>query len=517
LDFSAQLVGKQSLRRLVMWAIAAGVLVPALVVGPFLAAESFRNDENARIHTQLQQYGSTLGPALAQPLWLADQTTAAQLVEAVLSNPDVVRIEVEDQTLGHFLNQSKSFDDDNSLVRQTFPILKDATQIGTLSVTMTKQHVRAHLLRQIANLTLAIALQVALTLAILFWVFERRLIRPVKDLLDALRHMARGDLSTPVPQPVRRDELGTLALGLDQLRQQMADSWGQIQTLNGNLERRVQERTQALQNALDQLQAAQNEVERSERMAALGAMVAGISHELNTPIGNSLTVASTLSDLSADFRQHSQTGLTRKALQDFVDANAEASGMLMRNLHRAAELIASFKQVAVDRTLAQRRAFMLDEVLQETLTTLVAVLRRKGHTIKAQLEPQIQMDSFPGQLGQVLTNLVHNADLHGLEGRTDGHIQVAARRLSDTEVEIRVSDNGKGIPPDHQRRVFDPFFTTKMGRGGTGLGLHIVHNLVENVLGGQIRVESTPGEGATFVVTLPCHAPQHGASNQDAH
>lgn len=510
MNFSARLTaGKHSLRRVVMLAIAAGVVVPAAVVGPFIAIESFRSDENARIHAQMEQYGSTLGSALAQPLWLADRDAAALLVETVLTNPDVVRIQVEDASLGTFIVQGKEALNDDTLVHQSFPIFKERAPIGTLSVTMTTRHVRAHLLDQILKLTLAIGLQMALTLAILFLVFERRLIRPVKNLLQALRTMALGNLDTPVPTPAHGDELGALASGLDHLRQKMAHTLAQVTSLNAELETRVRERTQALQDALDQLQTAQSEVERSDRMAALGAMVAGISHELNTPIGNSLTVASTLSDISVQFRARTQTGITRKDLNEFVQANTEASDMLVRNLHRAAQLIASFKQVAVDRTLAQRREFVLDAVMQEILTTLVAVMRRKGHVIEAQLEPNILMDSYPGQLGQVLTNLVHNADLHGLEDHDDGKIGVHARRVSATEVEIRVSDNGKGIAPEHLRRVFDPFFTTKMGRGGTGLGLHIVHNLVRDALGGTIRAESAPGEGATFVVTVPCHAPQH--------
>ena len=500
--------GKKSLRRVVMVAIAAGVTLPALVVGPFIALDSFRSDENARIHSLMQQYGSTLGAALVQPIWLADPVSAQPMVQAVLTNPDVVAVEVEDVLLGEFIAMNKPQDASDTLVQQKFPIVKDNAPIGTLSVTMTTRHVRAHMLEQIAKTGAAIGLQIVLTLAILFLVFERRFIRPVQTMLEALRNMARGELSVRVPSTGHDDELGTLASGLDDMRGKLARTLGEITTLNTELEQRVDKRTRDLQSAMQRLKSAQTEIERSERMAALGAMVAGISHELNTPIGNSLTVASTLVDLSAEFQSCTENHLTRKALRDYTQATTEAASMLMRNLERAAQLIGSFKQVAVDRTAAHRRSFLLDTALNEILTTLMAVLRRKGHSIDTALEPGIEMDSYPGQLGQVLTNIVHNADLHGLEGRTNGRIHVSAKSLPGDEVELRVTDDGKGIAPEHIRRIFDPFFTTKMGRGGSGLGLNIVHNLVRDVMGGRIAVESQPGQGTTFVITLPRKAPQ---------
>lgn len=499
--------GKKSIRRVVMLAIAAGVVLPALLIGPFIAIDSFETDENERIHALMGQYGTTLGAALAQPLWLADTGAAEPLVQAVLTNRDVVAVEVDDAELGKFITLSKPTSAADNLKQQSFPILKDAVQIGTVSVSMTTRHVRADLLRQIGKLAIALGLQIVLTLVILFVVFERRMVRPVRALLSSLGNMTRGELTTRVPATGHDDELGALASGLDGMRAQLAHTLHEVTTLNAVLEQRVQERTHALQSAMDSLKSAQTEIERSERMAALGAMVAGISHELNTPIGNSLTLASTLVELSTKFQECAETSLTRKALREYTASTGEGAALLVHNLERAAQLIGSFKQVAVDRTAAHRRAFQLDTALQEILATLVAVMRRNGHVIEAELEPGIEMDSYPGQLGQVLTNIVTNADVHGLEGRSDGIIRVRAKSLGADEVELQISDNGKGIAPEHVRRIFDPFFTTKLGKGGSGLGLNIVHNLVCDVMGGRIRVESSPGHGATFFITLPRKAP----------
>lgn len=503
--------GALSLRRVVMLATAAGVILPAVFVGPLVAQESLRSDVQARIHALMAQYGSTLGAALVQPVWLADPVSAEGLLQSVMSNPDVVAIEVEDAALGAFLSKHKPSDVNDTLVRQVFPIVKDDKTIGTLAVTMTTRHVRSQLVAQATKLGLAIGFQLLLTLTILYFVFQRRLFQPVHALVNALRRMASGDLKTAVHGFGRGDELCDLAKGMDDMRVQLAGTLEEVRTLNAELEQRVHDRTRDLEFALGELKRAQGEIERSERMAALGAMVAGISHELNTPIGNSLTVSSTLVERTQGFQVQAASGLTRAQLQSFTQFMADASALVQRNLEKAAQLIGSFKQVAVDRTVADRREFELDRVIEEILTTLVAVFRRKGYVIESEIEPGIWMDSYPGQLGQVISNLVNNADLHGLEGRQGGSIRIQGKSLDPHSVELRITDNGKGIPPEHLGRVFDPFFTTKMGKGGTGLGLNIVHTLVHNLMGGDVRVESQVGSGTCFVVVIPRVAPAGAA------
>lgn len=490
-----------------MLATMAGVCVPALLIGPYLARESLRHDEQARIHALMTQYGSVLTAALVQPIWLADPQSAEGLLHSVMANPDVVAITVEDASLGAFLAKSKPEQVNDVLVRQMFPVVKDGNTIGTLTVTMTTRHVRGHLFVQSAKVSLALAFQLMLTLVILFVVFNRRLFRPVQALVDALRRMAAGDLTTSIKGSGNGDELCALAVGMDEMRSQLARTLSDMRALNAELEQRVLERTRDLQSALIDLERAHDELERTERMAALGAMVAGISHELNTPIGNALTVSSTLVDRVKEFQQLAETRLTRAQLQAFTDAAGQASALVQRNLEKAAQLIVSFKQVAVDRTVAHRREFNLETVIQEVLLTLTAVMKRKGYVIECQTEPNIRVDGYPGQLGQVLTNIVQNADVHGLDGREDGRILVSARKVGADRVELRVEDNGRGILPEHRGRVFDPFFTTRLGQGGSGLGLNIVHNLVCNLMGGDIRVESEVGRGTCFIIELPRVAP----------
>ncbi|WP_348698976.1 two-component regulator propeller domain-containing protein [Duganella fentianensis] len=255
----------------------------------------------------------------------------------------------------------------------------------------------------------------------------------------------------------------------------------------------------------------QQQLVEQEKLAALGALVAGVAHELNTPIGNSLVVASTLEDKTEDIHQLQQTNsLRRSDLVSFIDAAREASTLLMRSLQGAAELVNSFKQVAVDQASAKRRPFNLLQASQEIVTTMRNQIRKAGHSIVLEMPEDIQMDSFPGPYGQVIINLINNTLLHAFEGRSGGEIRLWAVRLGTERVRIVFQDDGKGIAPEHQLRIFDPFFTTKLGQGGNGLGLSITYNIVTSLLDGSIRVDSEVDVGTRFTMDLPLKASKAG-------
>ena len=286
--------------------------------------------------------------------------------------------------------------------------------------------------------------------------------------------------------------------------------------LNASLEQRVDERTEALSKSnaeLNQtmlsLQRAQKELVHSEKLAALGSLVAGIAHELNTPVGNSLMAASTLEDHSRSIATAITSGaLKRSTLEQFIEDNKTATDILVRNLRKASELITSFKQVAVDQASAQRRHFQLSEVVKEILITLGPTLKKTPFVIESNIDDSIELDSYPGALGQVLVNLINNALIHGLDGLKHGKIGLYAFPYEPGWIELALSDNGHGISEENLPRIFDPFFTTRLGQGGSGLGLNIVHNLVTGVLGGKLEVASQPGWGARFAIRLPISAPR---------
>jgi PAS domain S-box-containing protein len=299
------------------------------------------------------------------------------------------------------------------------------------------------------------------------------------------------------------------------------DIENEVLELNETLEERVVERTEELQQAnqelestLDTLNMAQEELVRSEKLAALGALVAGIAHELNTPIGNSLMVASTLVDRTRALSKNFNEGLKRSLLESYIADASNAGDILERNLSRAANLVTSFKQVAVDQTSSQRREFSLAEVVSEIILTLSPTIKKTYFAVEHDIPDDLRMDSYPGPLGQVLTNLINNAFLHGFEGRNAGVVIIDAQAVADDYLELTIRDNGIGIPPANLNRIFDPFFTTKLGAGGSGLGLPITHNIVSSVLGGRIRLQSEVDVGTTFVLVLPLVAPQAQAEEE---
>jgi len=261
----------------------------------------------------------------------------------------------------------------------------------------------------------------------------------------------------------------------------------------------------ALDNAAAyrQLKETQAQLAAHEKLASLGSLVAGVAHELNTPIGNSLLMASTLQEKTDDLAaRFSSNNLKKSDLESWIAAAREATGLIMRSLQAAADLVNSFKQVSVDQASTQRRRFDLARAGQEIAATMMNQVRRGGHVLELELAPGIAMDSYPGPLGQVAINFINNALLHAFD-TPGGRMLMTAAPLDGDKVRIVFRDDGRGIAPEHLARIFDPFFTTRMGQGGTGLGLNIAYTIVTTLLGGTIRVESEPGRGTAFILDLP--------------
>lgn len=288
-----------------------------------------------------------------------------------------------------------------------------------------------------------------------------------------------------------------------------------LRQVNRELEDRVAERTSELMrsnlelsSALGDLQMAQEQLVEQEKMAALGGLVAGIAHEINTPIGIGVTAASHLHTATEQFeRTMSDNRLTRSALQQFVEAARESADLVLRNLQRADKLVKSFKRVAVDQSSEARRSIDLADYLDEVLTSLSPSLRRANHRVQVEVPPGIQLETYPGAIYQVLSNLVQNSVNHGFSGwDSGGEIRVTAEQAG-AKVRVRYTDNGNGMTEDVRKHIFDPFFTTRRGEGGSGLGMHIVYNLVTRALGGTISCRSSLGEGIEIQIMMPAVAP----------
>lgn len=274
------------------------------------------------------------------------------------------------------------------------------------------------------------------------------------------------------------------------------------------------EEKKKLEEALEALKEAQSQLVQSEKLASLGSLVAGVAHEINTPLGIALTMGTTFSDHLRDFFRQMQSGQLRRTYVEEFQRDAEEGLQVMQTaLHRAAHLIQSFKQVAVDQASEERRVFSLQQTVQGILQTLHHMTKRRAIEIQVMIPDNIFLDSYPGPFGQVISNLVNNTLLHAFTEDQSGTITISAIQ-EDQRVLLSFSDNGAGIPEKHLSRIFEPFFTTKLGQGGSGLGLNIVYNIVTGILGGEITVESEPGEGACFHLILPVTVPEKGAVHE---
>lgn len=282
----------------------------------------------------------------------------------------------------------------------------------------------------------------------------------------------------------------------------------EVQQLNATLESKVLQRTEELRRSVQMLQETQDELIQSGKLASLGSMVAGISHELNTPIGNTLLVASTLQQKVQSFSHVLQRhGVRKSEIGAFFTDIGDMSDLLVRSCGKASELISSFKQVAIDQTSERRRSFELHHVVDDVLKALRVSYRHTVWVLQADIPAGMVCDSFPGPLGQVLTNLVQNACRHGFHGRVDGIVCITATRQDDGTIALVVQDDGVGMDTLTLSHVFDPFFTTQLGAGGSGLGLSVSRRIVESILGGSLRAESTLGYGSRFICTFPPVAP----------
>ncbi len=258
------------------------------------------------------------------------------------------------------------------------------------------------------------------------------------------------------------------------------------------------------EDALARQQDMQAELVQAEKLAALGGLVAGIAHEINTPVGITLSAATHLEAETQKLDRAYQGGeLTEEGLAEYVATARQAAQLLTMNSQRAADLIHGFKQVAVDQTGGEQRRFDLALYIEEVLLSLKPRLKKSNVEVAVDCPPELVLDSLPGALSQVLANLIMNSLLHAFAGDQLGHIRITARVDAADQVRLVYADDGCGIPPELHAKVFEPFFTTRRSRGGSGLGLHIVHNIVTQSLKGSLTLVSSPGQGTEFTLRLP--------------
>lgn len=370
--------------------------------------------------------------------------------------------------------------------------------------------------------TILINITVMLLMMLVSFLLALRLQRvitdPIEDLADFLQRIsrqrdygARSRSSNVRELAILSEAVNVMLMRIQEYVQKQQKAEEQHRKLNASLEDMVSQRTVALKDAnqeliqtLEKLHQFQRQIVQNEKMASLGDMVAGVAHEVNTPIGLGVTASTMMLDRLANIQKEFESKtLKASTMAKFLAESQENLNIIYRNLNRAAELISSFKQVAVDQSSENSRSFCFAQLVNEILLSLRPRLKKVGHNINIDVDPTLTVESKAGPINQILINLIMNSLIHGFEGIDDGNIDICAELMAGNKLKIIYRDDGKGIPADIRKRIFDPFVTTKRGQGGSGLGMHLVYNLVTQALNGSISLTSEEGHGVEFIIVFP--------------
>lgn len=503
------------------------VVTLVLLASSMISYFSLRADLTESYDNRKQELAKRLQVNLANALWNYDENQAASVIEAELDSPDVMAIYVfqkvgegNDSAAGSLLafrsklsadaskgNRASTLQSEETVrvpLHETFPTTfanrpkVPDVEAGHALITFSRDRLNDLLGRQLLNLVVEIiVLNLVLGFA-LFSVVSRLVIAPLALLSQAFKELTKNPHG------------GELEIKCENEFGEIVDAFNQIERrLTSDIERRdaaekkLIETNTELTRTLDTLTLAQESLVQSEKFASLGSLVAGVAHEINTPVGVAVTGASFLLEESKKFEQKVNDGTIKKSeFLNFIGSVNEGAKLVLSNTERAAHLIQSFKQVAADETSEARRSFELQAYLSEVLTSLRPKFKKTKISVECTCPAGILMDSYPGLLAQVLTNLITNALRHGYDEGDQGRVDIRAR-LDDDWVVIECANDGKTIPAEHIGKIFEPFFTTRRSEGGTGLGLNIVFNIVTQRLGGTVRVRSDAETGTCFTVRVP--------------
>ena len=418
------------------------------------------------------------------------------------------------QTINTF-GDSKRFID-NEIILST-PITYNGLTYGVVLFYVSTADIPKSLLSYTVLLFLGMIILILLSLVMIYKI-QNFISLPIINLAKTAQEISLSEDYTIRAKKMYSDEVGHLYDDFNSMLEKIEQRGREreeaetisrtyqahLERLTNELEMRVQDRTNELQESLDRLQSAQSQLIESEKMSALGNLVAGVAHEVNTPLGISITAASIFKNEIKNVRKMLDEGkLSKTALEQFIETIFEADEILIKNLDRAALLVKNFKKISVDQSSEELRAFELNSYLQEVISTFKNELKHRPIELKLQLDPlPMQMNSFPGAISQIVVNMLQNALLHGFEYDQEGEINIETQHHNDYAT-IIFSDNGKGVDTNISQKIFEPFITTKRNKGGTGLGLNITYNLVTQHLGGSIRLDSDYKDGARFIMEVP--------------
>lgn len=416
------------------------------------------------------------------------------------------------------LYQGRILDD---VLELALPINFANRQVGTLYLRATSEEIDYLISESIVLHGLVFVFMVGVSF-LLALRLQKIYTRPVEHLSELLRHVAqnkdyalRARRSTIKEMDLLSGSVNTMLERIQDVLAKQAEAEEQHKKLNASLEQIVNQRTVALKEAnqeliqtLEKLHQFQRQIVQNEKMASLGDMVAGVAHEVNTPIGLGVTASTMMLDRLTNIQEQFESKtLKASTMAKFIEEGQENLNIIFRNLNRAAELISSFKQVAVDQTSENSRVFNMKQLLTEILLSLRPRLKKAQHEVTVTCDEDLFVETKAGPINQIIINLIVNSLIHAFKEDERGNITLDVEAQPNNTLKIVYSDNGAGIPNSIRKRIFDPFVTTKRGQGGSGLGMHLVYNLVTQALNGSITLSSEEGQGVEFVIIFPIKKP----------
>ncbi|NRF92922.1 HAMP domain-containing histidine kinase [Paenibacillus frigoriresistens] len=395
--------------------------------------------------------------------------------------PSRVVVPKQDQTI---VDRVPMAETDKPVVRLTAPLQEDGLVVGAVEVIFDSSE-EAALLTKRTKLILIVGFSVAIVMSTLLWLILRRIvIRPLSRLREAALIVKQGG-------------------DLPKLQFKASPEIAEVSEAFNDMVKNLDERYHELQQVLNTLKVTQDHLVQSEKMGALGNLVAGVSHEINTPIGIGVTAISYLDQKTKEFKSLYETGKMKKSdLEQFLSITQETNAMVQSNLERASSLVRSFKQISVDQSVEVKRSFHLKEYLEGIISSLKPTLKKTRLRVDVYCDNELTLYTYPGALSQIITNLVMNSLNHAYTIEEEGSLTIRVDDHRDYII-LAYTDDGKGMTQEVLDQIFDPFFTTSRGKGGTGLGMNIVYNLVTQSLNGTIDGFSTLGQGSLFTITIP--------------
>lgn len=502
-------------RRVLTYILILSVLLS--LISAFIQLYSRFHDEKIEFEKHLKNIQISYSGAISLSLWDFNESLIRQQIEGLVNLPNIEFVKV----VTDFNNEYKAGNEKAHIDKTiSYYITYGDNEVGELIIYASYAEIYEKLTHQASIILLGELIKTFVIVLLLFLIVHKTITRHIYHITDYSKYLTRDNLDEPLTlsRHTTKDELGELVDAINKMRLNLKDEIiklevveGELLQVSGELEIKVFDRTKALEASnvklktlLSDLTLAKDKLVQSEKMASLGQLVAGVAHEVNTPLGICVTSVSALKEKNDELLKDIEDGkLTRSTLSSTLNVSKEYQSIIEKSLDKAVELISNFKSLAVEQHTDPEVDINLANHVSDVLSTVKTLFKYKKYQFILDLDKDLNAHTFPSAWNQILTNLLMNSHIHGFENQTEGVISITLHK-KDEQLIMAYHDDGKGIESSLINRIFEPFVTTKRGQGGSGLGLNIVYNLVTSKLGGTIEHLEVE-QGTSFYIKVPFH------------